>query len=166
MNAQRADAASARCHLLSARDWHLRASTYLLTDRRLRPAVGIWGADMGGTLAALVGATDEGIAACCVNSRTTRPVEGLDGGPRVVTAVIAMLGLHDPAEAHSALEPFTLTQDLLGDPLCPLLVLHARRTASSPSRTHVPFSRERRVLTRDSVRGPMVLTACSNTLTR
>ncbi|MCP2280983.1 Alpha/beta hydrolase family protein [Nocardia amikacinitolerans] len=97
---------------------------YLLTDRRLRPTVGIWGNSMGGYLAALTAATDDRIAACCVNGGTIRPAEILDRYHRFAGKVMPLLGIDDPDRARHALEQFTLSPELLGQLTCPLLVLH------------------------------------------
>lgn len=97
---------------------------HLLADGRLAPSVGIWGNSMGGFLAALTAATDDRIAACCVNGGTIRPAEILDRYHRFTAKITPLLGIDDPDTAREAMEQFQLTPDLLDRLRSPLLVLH------------------------------------------
>jgi dipeptidyl aminopeptidase/acylaminoacyl peptidase len=96
----------------------------LLADDRLSGRLGIWGNSMGGYLAALVAASDDRVAACCVNGGTVRPAETLDRFHRFVSKLQLLLGIDDPDTARAAMEQFVLDTATLAALTCPLLVLH------------------------------------------
>jgi alpha-beta hydrolase superfamily lysophospholipase len=107
-------------------DYHLAYSViidFLIAEKRLSGAVGIYGNSLGGHLAAKVASADRRISACCVNGGTVRPIEILDRYPRFIERFAAMLGTIDHAEARAVMAQFDLSTEVK-QLSCPLLVLH------------------------------------------
>jgi alpha-beta hydrolase superfamily lysophospholipase len=107
-------------------DYHLAYSAiidFLIAEKRLGGAVGIYGNSLGGHFAAKVASADHRISACCVNGGTVRPIEILDRYPRFIERFAAMLGSVDHAEARALMARLDLSEEVK-QMSCPLLVLH------------------------------------------
>ena len=85
------------------------------------PPIGIWGNSIGGLWAAATAASDQRIAACCVNGALAAPT--LLPFRTFVEQAAAMLGNDDPdaVTANFARMRFSSERDRIA---CPLLVLH------------------------------------------
>jgi alpha-beta hydrolase superfamily lysophospholipase len=107
-------------------DYHLAYSAiidFLIAEKRLGDAIGIYGNSLGGHFAAKVASADRRIGACCVNGGTVRPIEILDRYPRFIERFAAMLGSRDHAEARTLMAGLDLLEEVKRMS-CPLLVLH------------------------------------------
>ncbi len=99
------------------------AVRHLQTHAHLSGSVSVFGNSLGGSLAATIAASVEGIAACCVNGGSIAPVGMSARFPRVLDRVAAMMGSEDRSQADALLHGMDL-HDNVASITCPLLVLH------------------------------------------